>query len=71
MDPLSGFTPFCFHANVAGLPAASVPCGFTSDGLPVGLQIVGAWGDEEAVLAASTAFEQARPWVDHRPPRFA
>jgi Asp-tRNA(Asn)/Glu-tRNA(Gln) amidotransferase A subunit family amidase len=69
VDPLSGFTPFCFHANVAGLPAASVPCGFTSEGLPVGLQIVGAWGDEEAVLAASTAFEQARPWIGHRPPR--
>jgi Asp-tRNA(Asn)/Glu-tRNA(Gln) amidotransferase A subunit family amidase len=71
VDPWRGYTPFCFHANLAGLPAASVPCGFTSDGLPVGLQIVGARGDEAAVLRASAAFEAAMPWLGHRPARFA
>jgi aspartyl-tRNA(Asn)/glutamyl-tRNA(Gln) amidotransferase subunit A len=67
VDPMSGFTPFCYHANLAGLPAASVPCGFTKAGLPVGLQIIGAWGDEETVLRASAAFEAAHPWAQHIP----
>lgn len=70
VDPMSGFTPFCYHANLAGLPAASVPCGFTKAGLPVGLQIVGAWGDEETVLKASAAFEAATPWSQNIPVRF-
>ena len=67
VDPMLGFTPFCYHANLAGLPAASVPCGFTKAGLPVGLQIIGAWGDEETVLRASAAFEAAHPWAQHLP----
>jgi aspartyl-tRNA(Asn)/glutamyl-tRNA(Gln) amidotransferase subunit A len=49
-------------------PAASVPCGFGSDGLPIGLQIVGRLEDEVTVLRASAAFEEARPWVNKRPP---
>lgn len=71
VDPMSGYTPFCYHANLAGLPAASVPCGFTKDGLPVGLQIVGASGDEETVLRASAVFEATHPWADRIPERFA
>jgi aspartyl-tRNA(Asn)/glutamyl-tRNA(Gln) amidotransferase subunit A len=70
VDPMRGFTPFCYHANLAGLPAASMPCGFTKDGLPIGLQIVGAWGDEETVLRASAAFEVASPWAHHIPERY-
>ena len=70
VDPMSGFTPFCYHANLAGLPAASVPCGFTKGGLPVGLQIIGAFGDEETVLRASAAFEVANPWCSQIPVRF-
>jgi Asp-tRNA(Asn)/Glu-tRNA(Gln) amidotransferase A subunit family amidase len=58
---------FTHPINAVGLPAASVPCGFDSNGLPVGLQIVGRRGDEETVIAASAAFEQARPWAHHRP----
>lgn len=50
-----------------GNSAASVPAGFSSGGLPIGLHIVGGWGDEETVLAASAAFEQVRPWADKRP----
>jgi amidase len=53
--------------TVVGLPAISVPCGFTRDGLPVGLQIVGRWRDEATVLRAAAAFERAAPW-DRRPP---
>lgn len=70
VDPMSGFTPFCFHANLAGLPAASVPCGFTKSGLPVGLQIIGAWGDEESVLRASATFETINPWGHQIPEHF-
>ncbi len=53
--------------NFTGQPAASVPCGFDSEGLPLGLQIVGRRFAERAVLRASAAFEEARPWKDHRP----
>lgn len=70
VDPMNGFTPFCFHANLAGLPAASVPCGNTKNGLPVGLQIIGAFGDEESVLVASAVFEAGHPWVGNIPPGF-
>jgi aspartyl-tRNA(Asn)/glutamyl-tRNA(Gln) amidotransferase subunit A len=54
--------------NLTGQPAATVPCGFSSDGLPIGLHIVGRRGDEQTVIAASAAFEGARPWIDRRPP---
>ena len=47
---------------------AGVPCGFSSDGLPIGLHIVGRRGDEETVIAASAAFERSQPWIDSRPP---
>jgi amidase len=54
--------------SVLGLPAISIPCGFTSAGLPVGLQIVGRRRSEAAVLRAAAAFEAARPWADRVPP---
>jgi aspartyl-tRNA(Asn)/glutamyl-tRNA(Gln) amidotransferase subunit A len=53
--------------NFTGQPAASVPCGFNSEGLPVGLQIVGDRFQEDVVLRAAAAFEKARPWRDSRP----
>ena len=59
---------FTLPINVIGHPAATVPAGFSAEGLPIGLQIVGRWGDEETVLAASAAFERVRPWIGHRPP---
>jgi aspartyl-tRNA(Asn)/glutamyl-tRNA(Gln) amidotransferase subunit A len=54
--------------NLTGQPAATVPCGFSSDGLPIGLQIVGRRFDEATVLHASAAFEAIRPWANRRPP---
>ena len=59
---------FSYPFNWAGNPAASVPCGFTAAGLPVGLQIVGRRFDDLGVLQASHAFETARPWAGRRPP---
>ena len=62
------FHPFTYPINAIGHPAASIPAGFSSDGLPIGLHIVGRKGGEETVIAASAAFERARPWAQHRPP---
>ena len=67
VNKLWGATPFTASFNLSGNPAASVPCGFSSDGLPIGLQIVGKWGDEMSVLRASAALESARPWADAIP----
>jgi aspartyl-tRNA(Asn)/glutamyl-tRNA(Gln) amidotransferase subunit A len=58
---------FSYPFNMSGNPAASVPCGFTDAGLPVGLQIVGRRMDELSVLRAAAAFEAARPWQEQRP----
>jgi Asp-tRNA(Asn)/Glu-tRNA(Gln) amidotransferase A subunit family amidase len=59
--------PFTFPFNLTGQPAISVPCGFTADGLPVGLQIVGRWHADATVLRAAAAFEALQPWADRRP----
>ncbi|MCX5906691.1 MAG: amidase family protein, partial [Deltaproteobacteria bacterium] len=63
-----GWLPFTYPFNLTGQPAASVPCGFTKSGLPIGLQIVGRRYDDGTVLRASAAFEKARPWGGKRPP---
>jgi amidase len=57
-----------YAITVTGLPAISVPAGWTADGLPVGLQIVGRRWGEAAVLRAAAALEAARPWAGRRPP---
>ncbi len=56
------FLAFTFPINLTGQPAATVPAGWTAEGLPVGLQIVGRHLDDPAVLAASAAYEAAAPW---------
>src|ERR1700733_9254493 len=58
---------FSYPFNMSWNPAASVPCGFTGEGLPVGLQIVGRRFDDLGVLQAAAAFEQIAPWADKRP----
>ena len=62
-----GWTKFTYPFNLTGQPAATVPCGFDSHGLPVGLQVVGRWRDDATVLAACAAFESAQPWDRNRP----
>ena len=57
-----------YAITVTGLPVISVPAGFSRDGLPVGIQIVGRRRQEAAVLRAAAAFEAAAPWADRIPP---
>jgi aspartyl-tRNA(Asn)/glutamyl-tRNA(Gln) amidotransferase subunit A len=64
------WTPFSFPFNLTQQPAVSIPCGFTRDGLPVGLQIVGRMFDDAGVLAAAAAYELADPHFDKVPPGF-
>jgi len=64
VDSHLGWSPFSWPINLAGLPAATVPCGCDRDGLPIGLQIVAPWLAEETILSVAAAFEQARPWAD-------
>jgi aspartyl-tRNA(Asn)/glutamyl-tRNA(Gln) amidotransferase subunit A len=59
--------PYTYPFNLTGNPAASVPCGFTKDGLPVGLQIVGRRFDDVSVLRAAAGYETIAPWADHKP----
>jgi amidase len=61
----------CYYISVTGHPAISVPCGFTPDGLPVGLQIVGRHQDELGLLQLAYAFEQATSLWKRRPPLIA
>jgi len=63
-----GWTAFTYPFNLTGQPAATVPCGFDGEGLPIGLQIVGRWHDDVTVLAAAAAFEAIAPWAHARPP---
>jgi aspartyl-tRNA(Asn)/glutamyl-tRNA(Gln) amidotransferase subunit A len=53
--------------NLAGVPAISVPCGFTSSGLPIGVQLVGRWFEEGAVLGSAHAYQQATDWHKRAP----
>jgi len=60
--------PYTLPFNMTGNPAVSIPCGWDSDGLPVGLQLIGRHGEDALLLRVAALFEQARPWSDRRPP---
>jgi aspartyl-tRNA(Asn)/glutamyl-tRNA(Gln) amidotransferase subunit A len=64
----TGWTPFTYPFNLTQQPAASVPCGLTDDGLPVGLHVVGARHADALVLRVCQEYQDARPWADRRPP---
>jgi Asp-tRNA(Asn)/Glu-tRNA(Gln) amidotransferase A subunit family amidase len=66
VDPLIGWC-MTYPINYTGHPAASVPAGFTADGLPVGLQIIGRRYADATVLALAAAVERVRPWFDRYP----
>lgn len=60
--------PFTYPFNMTGQPAASIPAGFDSAGLPIGVQLVGRPADERAVISVSAEIEEARPWAGRLPP---
>jgi aspartyl-tRNA(Asn)/glutamyl-tRNA(Gln) amidotransferase subunit A len=62
-DEWINWSPYTYPFNLTQQPAASVPCGFTADGLPIGLQIVGPFRGGRLVLRAARAFESARPFA--------
>lgn len=67
VDDHLGWSPFTWPINLVGLPAATVPCGFTPDGLPVGLQVIAPWGREDSILEVAKVLEQLLPWADRFP----
>ncbi|MBI2202792.1 MAG: amidase [Candidatus Rokubacteria bacterium] len=68
-DVRSALIRFTRPFNLSGHPACAVPCGFTSTGLPIGMQIVGRAFDEATVLRAADAYQRATDWHTRRPPR--
>ncbi|WP_247216422.1 Asp-tRNA(Asn)/Glu-tRNA(Gln) amidotransferase subunit GatA [Synechococcus sp. C9] len=69
-DPLSMYLTdlMTIPVNLAGLPALSVPCGFTATGLPIGLQVIGSVLQESLILQIAHAYEQSTPWHEQVPP---
>lgn len=67
-DQMVGWVSYTYVANLTGIPAASIPVGFTAKGLPVGLQILGRHLGEADILSLASAYEAVRPWAQHRPP---
>jgi amidase len=71
LNGVIGLVPYNAPWNLTGQPAAAVPAGFGSDGLPRSVQIVGRPGDEGTLLSLSAQIEAERPWAQQRPPAFA
>lgn len=67
-DEIYAWIAFTFPFNATGQPAISLPNGFSADGLPIGLQIVGRPVDEHTIISLGAAFEEAQPWRDKLPP---
>lgn len=68
-DPLQMYLSdiFTISVNLAGVPGISIPCGFTQNNLPIGLQLIGKHFDEETILKAAYAFEQSTEWHKRKP----
>jgi amidase len=64
---INSFIPYTAQFNVTGQPAISLPLHRTDDGLPVGVQLVAAYGREDVLVRVAAALEQAAPWADRRP----
>jgi amidase len=62
------FVPYTPLANMAGSPAISLPLSWNDGGLPIGSQLMAAYGREDLLLRVASQLESARPWADRRPP---
>lgn len=67
-DPLTTAINLTFPANVTGLPALTIPCGFSPDGFPIGVQLMGRPFDEATLFRAALAYERNHDWIDRSPP---
>jgi aspartyl-tRNA(Asn)/glutamyl-tRNA(Gln) amidotransferase subunit A len=63
----SEWAGYLYPFNLTGHPAMSVPCGFTTEGLPVGLQLIGPWFGEQRTIDVASALERAGRWSENRP----
>ena len=68
LNGVAGYVPYNATFNATGQPAASVPAGISSRGLPLGVQLVGPMDGDETLLSLAAQLEAARPWADRRPP---
>jgi amidase len=66
-DRAGRFTPFTPPFNLTGQPAMTLPAGFSGDGLPLSVQLVGRRGGEDTLYSLAGQLEEARPWAPHRP----
>lgn len=64
------YSPFTAAFNATGQPAASLPLGWSKDGLPIGAHLAGRFGEDDVLMSLCAAIEQVRPWAAHRPKRF-
>ena len=65
---MSRFYPYCVPWNHLGNPAMAVPAGFSAEGMPLSIQVIGRPGDEATLLSLAAQIEAERPWADRRPP---
>jgi amidase len=65
---VSGFIPYTAQFNMTGQPAISLPLHWTPEGLPVGVQLVAAYGREDLLIQIASQLEEAAPWSDRHPP---
>jgi amidase len=68
LDPVLSYVPYTYVFNGTGQPAISLPLHQSADGLPIGIHLVGRFGDEGLLFRVSAQLEQACPWIDRKPP---
>ena len=70
-DGVFAYSPFCAIFNASGQPAASLPLGTSATGLPIGVHLAAAFGQDETLIAICAEIEQAAPWAHRRPAGYA